>query len=58
MTIFAGSSVLALHTDNLHDAKTLKDAKRLLRLALQPLVGARPFMSRTLFKRPTEEHNE
>lgn len=46
---FFGSSLLALHHDNLTTAQELKDAKRLLRLALANLLGNKPLKSRELF---------
>jgi len=47
--IFLGSSLLALHNNNLTTAQELKDAKRLLRLALANLLGNKPLKSRELF---------
>ena len=46
---FVGSSLLALHHNNLNTAQEFKDAKRLLRLALTSLLGNKPLKSRELF---------
>jgi DNA repair protein RecO (recombination protein O) len=47
--VFAGASLLALHAHSLHKDRYLKDAKRLLRLALGRLLGDKPIKSRELF---------
>lgn len=46
---FSGQSLLALHSDNLTTENELRDAKRLLRLALASLLGNKPLKSRELF---------
>jgi len=48
-SIFSGKSLLALATEQLDDAACLYDAKRLMRLALAPLLGERQLRSRQLF---------
>lgn len=48
--IFCGASLLALHSFNLTNIEELRDAKRLLRLALAPLLGNKPLHTRELFK--------
>lgn len=47
--VFPGNSLLALHTDNLSDENSLRDAKRLLRIALRRLLENKPLKSRELF---------
>jgi DNA repair protein RecO (recombination protein O) len=47
--VFSGQSLLALQADVLDDAQHLRDAKRLIRLALEPLLGNKPLRSRELF---------
>lgn len=47
--IFSGKSLLAIAQENLVDPECLKDAKRLMRLALAPLLGTQPLQSRKLF---------
>ncbi len=56
-TVFSGKSLLALASGALPDENSLRDAKRLLRMALAALPGARPLQSRRLFvkTRKTEE---
>lgn len=48
-TLYAGRSLLALHESKL-DENTAKDAKRLLRQALLPLLGNKPLRSREMFQ--------
>ncbi|HHJ15285.1 MAG TPA: DNA repair protein RecO [Gammaproteobacteria bacterium] len=50
--IFRGSSLLALARDQLSDAGALRDAKRLMRAALNLYLGDRPLRSRELFIAP------
>jgi DNA repair protein RecO (recombination protein O) len=47
--VFSGESLLALHADNLTTENTLRDAKRLLRIALNQLLENKPIRSRELF---------
>ncbi len=47
--VFCGKSLLALHADELIDKDFLRDAKRLLRLALNQLLDGKPLKSRELF---------
>lgn len=46
--VFSGKSLLALHTGDLLEENYLRDAKRLLRLALGHLLGGKPIRSREL----------
>jgi DNA repair protein RecO (recombination protein O) len=46
---FSGKSLLAIAQENWQDIEALKDAKRLMRLVLAPLLGARQIHSRKLF---------
>lgn len=48
---FYGAHLLLIAEKNWQDLATLKTAKRLLRLALQPLLGEKPLQSRKLFRR-------
>jgi DNA repair protein RecO (recombination protein O) len=47
--LFSGASILALHQDQLIEKEHLLAAKRLLRMALAPLLGNKPLKSRELF---------
>lgn len=47
--IFHGKSLLAMARDDWQDEVCLKDAKRLMRYVLTPLLGARQIYSRQLF---------
>lgn len=47
--IFSGKSLVALANESLNDADSLKETKRLMRLALAPILGAQPLHSRKLF---------
>ncbi|OGT45224.1 MAG: DNA repair protein RecO [Gammaproteobacteria bacterium RIFCSPHIGHO2_12_FULL_41_20] len=49
--IFSGKSLLAFALETWHDDCTLRDAKRLVRIMLEPLLGGRPLYSRQLFIR-------
>lgn len=48
-SVFRGDSLLALHENNLNTEDSLRDAKRLLRMALNRLLGNKPIKSRELF---------
>jgi DNA repair protein RecO (recombination protein O) len=47
--VFSGKSLIALAKDQLDDPECLRDAKRLMRIALAPLLGSQPLHSRKLF---------
>lgn len=47
--VFSGRSLLAIANEDWHDEVCLKDAKRLMRYVLAPLLGARTIYSRQLF---------
>jgi DNA repair protein RecO (recombination protein O) len=47
--LFIGKSLLALATEKLDDPDVLRDVKRLMRIALSPLLGHQPLHSRKLF---------
>lgn len=53
-SIFSGKSLLAIAKEEWSDEASLQDAKRLTRLLLAPLLGARPIYSRQLFIQPEE----
>jgi DNA repair protein RecO (recombination protein O) len=53
-TAFAGKSLLALAAETLEDETSLRDAKRLMRLALAPLLGQQTLNSRQLYSQPRE----
>lgn len=48
---FFGASLISIANDNWQNSDVVKDAKRLLRLSLQPLLGDKPLQSRKLFRR-------
>lgn len=50
VNVFSGKSLLALAVEQLDDAVCLRDAKRLMRLALTPLLGQGKIHSRRLFE--------
>lgn len=47
--VFRGKSLLAFAKEQLNDAESLQDAKRLMRIALAPLLGPHGLQSRKLF---------
>lgn len=49
MNIFKGASLLALQKLTLETPEQLRDAKRLMRTALAPLLGYKPLQTRSLF---------
>jgi DNA repair protein RecO (recombination protein O) len=53
-TLFLGKSLLALASEQLDDASVLQDAKRLMRLALAPLLGNHKLNSRQLYFQPPQ----
>ncbi len=53
--IFLGKSLIALATEQLENAESLRDAKRLMRIALRELLGTQPLHSRRLFRGVTLE---
>ncbi len=57
-TSFSGKSLLALANEELEDEVCLRDAKRLMRLALAPLLGQARLQSRQLFMRRTKVSSE
>lgn len=52
--IFSGKSLLALATEQLNDVESLREIKRLMRIAFAPLLGTQPLHSRKLFSGVTE----
>lgn len=48
--IFSGESLLAIAAEELNNESVLRDAKRLMRLALLPLLGQKTLHSRRLFE--------
>jgi len=56
--IFSGKSLLAIAQENWDDETCLRDAKRLTRFLLAPLLGARPLHSRRLFTQPLDHIDE
>jgi DNA repair protein RecO (recombination protein O) len=48
-SLFSGKSLLALANEQLHDDNVLREIKRLMRLALAPLLGQYPLNSRQLY---------
>ncbi len=53
--VFAGKSLLAIAKEDWYE-ESLRDAKRLTRLVLAPLLGSRPLHSRRLFIELNEEN--
>lgn len=53
--IFSGDHLIAIANEDWRDEEILRDAKRLLRLILTPLLGTRPIYSRQLFLQPEEK---
>ncbi len=47
---FQGAELINLSQGRLHQSSTLKMAKRLLRLALRPIIGYKPLQARELLK--------
>lgn len=47
--IFSGKNLLKIAKDDFNEVGVLRDAKRLMRLALQPLLGSKSIKSRELF---------
>ena len=47
--VFKGSSLLALDQNQIDDPQTRLDCKRLMRIALSPLLGDKPIQTRELF---------
>lgn len=48
-TLFSGKCLLALAAEVLEDPALLREAKRIMRMALAPLLGSQPLHSRKLF---------
>lgn len=46
---FSGKNLIAMAKEEWHNAECLLDAKRLIRIILQPLLGDKPLYSRKLF---------
>jgi len=55
--LFSGKSLLALANEEWPDQASLHDAKRLMRLVLADLLGARPLYSRKLFTKIEDEYH-
>ncbi len=55
VSVYSGKSLLALAAENLDDEESLRDAKRLMRQVLTPLLGAHKINSRQLFILKEEE---
>lgn len=55
-TIFSGDSLMAIAREDWQNDTVLQDAKRLTRLVLMPLLGAKTLHSRKLFMQPIEEN--
>jgi DNA repair protein RecO (recombination protein O) len=47
--LFSGKSILAFAAEQLHDPDILQEIKRLMRMALAPLIGQYPLRSRQLY---------
>ncbi len=55
--VFVGKNLLSLAAEELNDENSLRDAKRLMRLALSPLLGQQKINSRQLYSQPPREQN-
>jgi DNA repair protein RecO (recombination protein O) len=53
--VFLGKNLLAFQAETFHDLDVLRDAKRLMRLALLPLLGPKPLHTRKLFQEVEKE---
>jgi DNA repair protein RecO (recombination protein O) len=47
--LFSGTSLLAFAAEQLHEASVLQEIKRLMRLAMAPLIGQYPLRSRQMY---------
>jgi DNA repair protein RecO (recombination protein O) len=56
--VFSGKSLLAIAADQLDDETVQRDCKRLMRLALAPLLGKNPLQSRKLYLHRTMNKDE
>jgi DNA repair protein RecO (recombination protein O) len=56
--LFLGKNLLALAAEKLEDETSLRDAKRLMRLALSPLLGQHKLHSRELFIQNKRSNND
>lgn len=54
VTVFSGKSLLEIAADDWSDADAMRDAKRLTRFILAPLLGNKQIHSRKLFLHPEE----
>ncbi|HTM63379.1 MAG TPA: DNA repair protein RecO [Gammaproteobacteria bacterium] len=57
-TLFSGKSLLAIANDDWSDEDCMRDAKRLTRFVLAPLLAGKPIHSRRLFLQPEEIKHE
>jgi DNA repair protein RecO (recombination protein O) len=53
-SLFTGKSLLSIANEDWQDEDSMRDAKRLTRFVLTPLLGNRPIYSRKLFMQPGE----
>lgn len=49
MNVFSGEMIVALHHEDFQDKKLWREMKRLMRVALAPLIGTKQLKSRELF---------
>lgn len=49
INVFSGEMIVALHHENFQDKQLWRDMKRLMRIALAPLIGTKQLKSRELF---------
>ncbi len=49
INVFSGETIVALHDENFQEKRLWRDMKRLMRLALAPLIGVKQLKSRELF---------
>lgn len=57
-SLFSGKSLLAIARDDWQEEESMRDAKRLTRFVLAPLLGGKTIHSRRLFLQPGEIQND
>lgn len=57
-SLFSGKSLLAMARDDWQEEESMRDAKRLTRFVLAPLLGGKTIHSRRLFMQPGEMKND
>ena len=55
---FSGADIIAIANDEWHQEQSWKTAKQVARLAIQPLLGDKPLVSRSLFMQFRDQSQE